>query len=222
VKVERWWNLFRMRFRSFFLRRRLEDELDKELRFHLEQQIQGNLEAGMTGSEARYAARRRLGGLAQIKEECRDLRRTNYLDNIAQDLRYAARTLLRAPGFAAVVILTLGLGIGANNAIFSVIDGVLLKTLPYPQPDRVVRVFFSSDTYPKFPLNPFDFRDFRARTHSFEALAAFTRRDVQLSGSGEPVRLSAFRVTAGYFEVLGIAPALGRDFDQNHELPTGL
>ncbi len=197
----------------------MEGELDKELRFHLERQTQENLTAGMTATEARYAARRRLGGLDQIKEECRDMRRTNYVNNLAQDLRYAARTLLKAPGFAAVVILTLGLGIGANSAIFSVIDGVLLKTLPYPQPDRIVRVFFSSDTYPKFPLNPFDFRDFRSRNHTFEALAAFTRSDVQLSGSGEPVRLSAFRVTAGYFKALGIGPAFGREFDENDELP---
>ncbi|HXJ96949.1 MAG TPA: ABC transporter permease [Terriglobia bacterium] len=219
MKLERWLNLLRMRFRSLFRRRRAEDELEKELRFHLEQEIQGNLDAGMTGIDARYAAGRRLGNLTQIKQECRDMRRTNYVDNLSQDLRYAARTLLKAPGFAAVVILTLGLGIGANSAIFSVIDGVLLKTLPYPQPNRIVRVFFSSDTYPKFPLNPFDFRDFRTRNHCFEALAAFTRSDVQLSGSGEPVHLSAFRVTAGYFEVLGIAPALGRDFGQNDELP---
>ena len=118
-----------------------------------------------------------------------------------------------------MVVLTLALGIGANSAIFSVIDGVLLKPLPYPQADRIVRVFFSSHTYPKFPLNPFDFRDFRTRSRSFEALAAFTRSDVQLSGSGEPVRLSAFRVTAGYFEVLGVTPALGREFDQNDEVP---
>ena len=219
MNFERLWNLSRMRLRSLLSRSRVEKDLDKELRFHLEQQIEENLAGGMTPDDARCAAMRRLGGAARIKEECRDMRRTNYVDNLVQDLRYAARTLVKAPGFAAIVILTLGLGIGANSAIFSVIDGVLLKTLPYPQPNRIVRVFFSSNTYPKFPLNPFDFRDFRARNHSFEALAAFTRSDVQLSGSGEPVRLSAFRVTAGYFEVLGIAPALGRDFDQNDELP---
>jgi predicted permease len=99
-----------------------------------------------------------------------------------------------------------------------VIDGVLLKPLPYPHADRIVRLFFSSNDYPKFPLNPFDFRDFRSRSRSFDSLAAFTRSDVQLSGSGEPVRLAAFRVTAGYFHVLGLGPEQGREFDEKDEL----
>jgi len=208
-----------MRFSSLVRRGRADEELDKELRFHLDQQIEENLAAGMPLSEARFAAMRRLGGVAQIQEECRDMRRMNYAHDLVQDLRYAARTFVKERGFAAIVALTLGLGIGANSAIFSVIDGVLLKKLPYRQPDRIVRVFFSSNTYPKFPLNPFDFRDFRTRSRSFQALAAFGRSDVQLSGSGEPVRLSAFRVTAGYFEVLGVTPALGREFDQSDEVP---
>ncbi|HEY6293029.1 MAG TPA: ABC transporter permease [Terriglobia bacterium] len=145
--------------------------------------------------------------------------RTDYVDNLGQDLRYAARTLAKSPGFAAAVILTLALAIGANSAIFSVINGVLLKPLPYPHADRIVRLYFRSNDYPKFPINMFDFRDFRARSGSFDALAAFTRSDVQLSGSGEPVRLAAFRVTAGYFRVLGLAPARGREFEEKDELP---
>jgi predicted permease len=208
-----------MRVRSLLWRGRIETELDKELRFHLEQQIEANLATGMAPAEARYAALCRLGGVAQIKEECRDMRRTEYLENVWQDLRYAARTLGKSPGFTAVVLLTLALSIGANSAIFSVIDGVLLKPLPYPQANRVVRLFFSSHEYPKFPLNPFDFRDLRARSHSFQALAAFTRGDVQLSGSGEPVFLAGFRVTAGYFRVLGVVPARGREFNRKDELP---
>lgn len=219
MKPERWWNLVRIRFRSLRQRGRVEQELDKELRFHLAQQIEENLASGMSPDEARYAALRRLGGAEHIKEECRDMRRTNYLDNLVQDLRYAARTLAKSPGFAAAMIITLALAIGANSAIFSVIDGVLLKPLPYQQADRIVRLFFSSNDYPKFPLNPFDFRDFRSRNRSFESLAAFTRGDVQLSGSGEPVRLAAFRVTAGYFQVLGLAPERGREFEEEDELP---
>jgi predicted permease len=219
MKAERWWNLVRMRFRSLLRRGRVEQELEKELRFHLEQEIKANVAAGMTPVEARYAALRRLGGVTQIKEECRHMRRTDYLENLWQDLRYGIRTLGKSPGFTAVILLTLALSIGANSAIFSVIDGVLLKPLPYPQANRIVRLFFSSETYPKFPINPFDFRDFRARSQSFQTLAAFTRSDVQLSGSGEPVRLAAFRVTAGYFRVLGLAPARGREFEARDELP---
>jgi putative ABC transport system permease protein len=208
-----------MRLRTLLRRTRVETELEKELRFHLEQAAEANRAAGMDAVEARYAALRRLGGVAQIKEECRDMRRTDYLDNAWQDLRYGARTLARSPGFTAVILLTLALSIGANSAIFSVINAVLLKPLPYPQASRIVRLFFSTRNYPKFPLNPFDFRDLRARSRSFEALAAFTRGDVQLSGSGEPVLLTGFRVSAGYFRVLGLAPALGREFNSNDELP---
>ncbi len=130
VEPRRWWNLARMRFSSLVQRSRVDEALDKELRFHLDQQIEENLAAGMPLSEARYAAMRRLGGVAQIKEECRDMRRMNYAHDLVQDLRYAARTFVKERGFAALVALTLGLGIGANSAIFSVIDGVLLKKLP--------------------------------------------------------------------------------------------
>ena len=219
MKPRRWWNVIRMRLRSLVRRDEVELELDKELRIHLEQEIEQNLAAGMAPAEARYAALRRLGGVAQIKEECRDMRRTNYVENLLQDARYTVRTLAKSPGFAAAIVLTLALAIGANSAIFSVIDGVLLKPLPYPHAERIVRLFFSSDEYPKFPMNPFDFRDFRARSHSFETLAAFTRGDVQLSGSAEPVRLVAFRVTASYFRVLSLAPARGREFEEKDELP---
>jgi predicted permease len=219
MRAERCWNLVRMRLRSLLRRGRVETELEKELRFHLEQEAEANLATGMAPAEARYAALRRLGGVAQIKEECRDMRRTQYFESVWQDLCYGARALGKSPGFTAAVLLTLALSIGANSAIFSVIDGVLLKPLPYPKASRIVRLFFSSHEYPKFPLNPFDFRDLRTRSHSFQALAAFTRGDAQLSGSGEPVRLTGFRVTAGYFQVLGVAPARGREFSTRDELP---
>jgi predicted permease len=218
MNPRRWLGAMKMRLRSLIRREREDRELDKELHFHLSQQIEENLASGMTPEEARYAASRRLGGAEQIKEECRDMRQTAYLDDLAKDLRYTARALRKSPGFAVAIVLTLGLSIGANSAIFSVIDGVLLKPLPYPQANRIVRLFFSSNDYPKFPLNPFDFRDFRTRSRSFQDLASINRSDVQLSGSGEPVRLTAFRVTAGYFRVLGLAPALGREFASNDEL----
>jgi predicted permease len=140
------------------------------------------------------------------------------LNAIGKDIRYALRTLRKAPGFATVVVLTMALGIGANSAIFSVIQGVLLRPLPYPQPDRLVRVYFNSDTQPKFPLNPYDFRDFRTRNSTFDGMAAINRHDMQLSGAGEPVRLHAFVVTADYFHVLGLSPARGREFHADDEL----
>jgi predicted permease len=135
------------------------------------------------------------------------------------DLRFTARSLRKSPGFAVVLVLTLALSIGANSAIFSVVEGVMLRSLPYPQADRIVRVFYANKSFPKFPVNHFDLRDFRERNRLFENLAAYTRTDAQLSGEGEPVNLAGFRVTAGYFGVLGLHPALGREFDRNDELP---
>ncbi len=225
MQERRWWRVVRMRLRTIFKRRRVDQELDKELRFHVEQQAQENMARGMSPVEAREAALRRLGGVTQIQENCRDMRRTNYLEDFWQDLRYAARTLAKSPGFALVMVLTLALSIGANSAIFSVIDGVLLKRLPYPEQNRIVRIFYSNQDYPHFPMNPFDFRDFRSRNHSFEGMAAFTHHDLQLSGAGQPgqagqpVRLSAFLVTSGYFRVLGLQPERGREFEEKDELP---
>ncbi len=173
----------------------------------------------MSPADAYAAAKRGIGGLSQIQEECRDMRRTNQIETIWNDLKYAIRTLGGAPGFTTIIVLTLGLSIGANSAIFSVIQGVLLRPLPYAQPERLVRVYFQSDSQPKFPLNPNDFRDFRERNRTFESIAAMTRHDVQLSGNGaDPVMLRGFAVSAGYFETLGVKPARGRDFTTNDEL----
>ena len=212
-------DIARHRTRTLLRRRRVEFELEKELRFHLESETEARMRLGAPMSEARLSALRRLGGMAQIQEECRDMRNTEHLENLVRDLQYGLRMLRRNPGFATVIVLTLALAIGANSAIFSVIDGVLLQPLPYPQADRIVRIFFTNPTYPKFALNPLDLRDIRGRNRAFEYLAGMTRKDRQLSGAGRPERLSGFRVTAGYFHVLGLTPAAGRDFTTDDELP---
>lgn len=210
----------RYRLRALFRRSAVEQELSEELRFHFEQAVEKYRRSGMSEEEARRAARLAFGGQEQIKEDCREARGTSLLESALQDVRYAVRQLWANPTFAVVIVLTLALSIGANSAIFSVVDGVLIRPLPYPQAERIVRLFLSNATYPKFPLNPFDFRDYRARSKSFDSLAAFTRGDLQLSGtSGRPVRLNGFQVTAGYFHVLGLNPELGREFDEKAELP---
>ena len=178
----RWWSVVRMRLRSLVRRERVDRDLDRELRFHLEQQVEENLAAGMPPGEARFAALRRLGGVAQIQEECREMRRTQYIENLAQDLRYAMRTMARTPASRSIIVLTLALAIGANSAIFSVIDGVLLRPLPYPGAGPAGARLLFQPTYPRFPLNPWDFRDLRARNRSFDGLAAYSRGDLQLSG----------------------------------------
>src|SRR5689334_22141403 len=112
------------------------------------------------------------------------------IENLLQDIRYAARTLAKSPMFAIVIVLTMGLSIGATSAIFSVIDGVLLRPLPYPEPDRMARVFLRNASFPKFPVNHWDLRDLRERSRAFDHLALYTRADLQLSGTGEPIKLS--------------------------------
>jgi len=209
----------RYRVRALFHHNQVESELDEELRFHFDNEIQKYIARGMTPEQARRTARMAFGGHEQTKEDCREARGTSFIELTLDDARYAIRQLIGNPTFSIVMILTLALSIGANSAIFSVINGVLLKRLPYPEPERLVRIFLSSREFPKFPLNPWDFLDFRARNHSFEAIAAFTRGDVQLSGEGEPVKLNGFGITSGYFRVLGLHPQLGREFDFNAEIP---
>jgi predicted permease len=217
--TRRWWDIATMRLRSLARRGRVDEDLERELLFHVRQQTEENMARGMPPDDARNAALRRIGGVAWIGEECREMRRVQYIENFLQDLRYAARNLGRSPGFTAVIVLTLALSIGANSAIFSVIRGVLLRPLPYGHPDRIVRVFTRSASFPKFPVNHYDLRDFRSAARGFESMALYTRNDLQLSGAGDPVRLSGFRVSAGFFHVLGLHPARGREFTQSDELP---
>ncbi|HEX6496206.1 MAG TPA: permease prefix domain 1-containing protein, partial [Acidobacteriaceae bacterium] len=213
------WDDLRFRLRALYRRSAEETELNDELRFHFEQQVEKYKRTGMPDGEARRRARLAFGGHEQVKEDCREARGTSFVENARQDVRYAMRQLRANPIFAIVIVLTLALSIGANSAIFSVIDGVLIRPLPYRQPDKLVRIFLSNANYPRFALNPFDFRDFRTRSKSFENMAAFTRGDVQLSGSGEPVRLHGIGITSGYFRVLGLTPELGREFDGKAEIP---
>jgi predicted permease len=210
----------RYRLRALFHRNAMEEELDDELRFHFEKETEKLRRSGMNEQEAKRRARLALGGHAQVQEDCRQARGTSFLETSLQDATYALRQLVANPTFAIVMILTLALSIGANSAIFSVVDNVLVRSLPYAHPDRIVRIFLTSPTYPRFPLNPFDFRDYRARSRSFSALAAFTRSDMQLSGnSGQPQMLNGFGITSGFFKVLGLSPQLGHEFTQANEIP---
>lgn len=211
--------ILRLRLRSLVFRGRVERELDRELRFHLEEEIEECRDRGLSSEEAEIAAVRTLGGVAQIQEECRDMRRTAVLETLGQDAKYAFRTLRKTPGFTWVIVLSLALSIGATSAIVSVFEGVLIKPLPFQDPARLVRAYTRTSLHPKFPINPNDFRDARSRMRAFESFAAYTHRDLQLSRLGSPVRLSGFAVTANYFHVLGIKPAIGREFKTSDELP---
>jgi predicted permease len=136
-----------------------------------------------------------------------------------RDLRYAFRDLSKNYGFTAMAVLTLATGIGVNSAMFSVIRGVLLAPLPYPRAGELYRIFYTSHEYPKFPFNPADFLDYRARNRVFESIAVFGEHDLELSDADHPERLTALRVSKDYFHVLGAVPQIGRDFQASDELP---
>jgi hypothetical protein len=141
------------------------------------------------------------------------------LQTLRNDVRYAVRLLRRSPGFAGATILTLALSIGANAAIYSAVQGVLISPLPYPEPDRLVRLFEEAPETPHFPMAPADFRDYRAELQTFEGLAAYLRADLQLGDAARPEHLRGMQVTAGFFELLGYQPLFGRGFELDDELP---
>ncbi len=140
MHLERWFDVVRLRLRSLLRRGAIERELDRELQFHLDQEIEANLHRGLAPSEARSAARRRIGGLVQIEEECRDMRHTSYIEHFVRDLQYAIRMLVKAPVFTLAAAATLALGIGANTAIFQLLDAVRLRNLPVREPHRLAQI----------------------------------------------------------------------------------
>src|SRR6266511_2012984 len=197
----------------FYLRRnRFDRELEEEMRFHLEMKAEENAEAGIEPEEARYAAQRQFGNQTLLWEVSRDMWSYRILETFAQDLRYGLWMMLKNPGFTAVAALTLALGIGANTAIFTVVNAVLLQPLPFHEPERLVRVWRSSAEDDRTALSFPDFADIRAKQTVFERMAAWRSGDCTLTGQGDPVNLSGLVVTAELFPLLGVTPQLGRGF----------
>jgi putative ABC transport system permease protein len=189
----RWLYKLPLRLRSLFKRGRVEQELSDELRFHLEKLTEENFARGMTPEEARYAALRELGGLEQIKEERRDMRQVNYIESFFQDLCYSSRVHARYPGFTTVAVLALALGIGANTAIFSVVNRILLRPLPFADPVRLVQIYQSNmqKGYARMMNSSADIEDAWRQNTVFEDIAVFQRWAATLRGAGEPEQIAS-------------------------------
>src|SRR5262249_46107806 len=216
-------NKLRLRLRALFIKSKMEEELDEEVRFHLEREIEENIIRGMTPEEARYAAIRSFGGVERVKEESRDVRGIRLLEELRQDLRYGARMLLKHPGFTLVAVITLALGIGANTAIFSLVNAVLLRPLPFPEAGRLVQVWNTNleKGITSFAITVRDYTNWRRRSQAFEHLAAYRFWTFTLTGGGEPEQLPGNNVSASFFSTLGVNPLLGRTFLPAEEQPGG-
>jgi predicted permease len=201
-----------LRLRALLRRDAAETELDDELRFHLERQIEKYRQSGLSQEEANRRARVEFGGMGQVKEECRDARGVQIIETFLHDVVYGFRMLRKNPGFTAVAILTLGLGIGANTALFSIVNGVLLKPLPYPHADRMVMLHESKPNFPNGSISYANFRDWQKENHTFSKMAIFRGYSFSLTGKGQAERVRGEYVTSDFFAVLGIQPILGRTF----------
>jgi predicted permease len=198
--------------RNILLARRVESDLDEEVRSHLEMLTDENIQAGMPAEEARRAARIELGGIDHVKEQVHEVQAGNWIYSIASDCRYGLRQLRKNPGFAAVAILTLALGIGANTALFSVVNGVLLNPLPYPRPEELASLAEKLPPFEQFAISYPNFQDWVRMNHTFEGLAAYRQNNFNLTGSGEAQRVKGTQVSATFFPLLGVKPLIGRNF----------
>ncbi|HEX8183277.1 MAG TPA: ABC transporter permease [Blastocatellia bacterium] len=205
-------NRLKLRLRALFHKRKMEEELDEELRFHLEKEIEQNLKRGLTPEEARYAALRSFGGLEQVKEQSRDTRGVRRMEEILQDLRYSARMLSKKPGFTAVTVLTLSLGTGACTAIFSIVDAVLLRPLPYPEAEKIVSLREVDAQSRQITFAEPNFLDVRARSHTLAAAAQYNMGLTTVLGGSEPVRTRVAYVSSDFFKTLSVQPVTGRSF----------
>jgi putative ABC transport system permease protein len=214
----RWLRGWLLRLGELFGRERRERELVAEMDSHLQMHIEDNLRAGMNTAEARRQALIKLGGVEQTKEIVRERRGLPMLDALVQDLRFGARVLRKNPGFTLVAVLTLALGIGANTAIFSVINSVLLKPLPFRDPERLVRVFSTRQTAEFYPVSGEDYFDWQSQNRAFETTTLFTgHHDFNASGAGEPETVSVASMQANFFSLLGVRPAEGRGFAEGED-----
>lgn len=212
MRSKHWWYTIPLRLRSLFRQDRVNQELDEEIQDHIEQKTQELIGKGFSPHEARRSALVEFGGVEQSKEECRDTRKVNWIQNLVKDLRHGLRLLRKSPGFTVVAVLTLALGIGANTAIFSLADVIIRRPISLPQLDRLVAVSEVATASDDTGISAANFRDLESECHALSALAAYQNVSVSLTGQTEPEKLNGVAITANFFSVIGVQPGLGRSF----------
>ena len=196
-------------------RKRMMENLDQDIRDYIERETQDNIERGMPPEEARYAALRKFGNVARVKEDTWEVWSFGWVEQLWQDVRYGLRMLGKNPAFTAIAVLTMALGIGANSAIFSVINAVLLRPLPYRNPGQLLAIYEMPNVRNKSSQMPVaypDFLDWRAQSRTLEGISAYKWNPFTLTGTSEPVHVEGYIVSANLFSALGVNPALGRTF----------
>jgi predicted permease len=207
MRIEHWFYELPLRLRSLFRRRRVEQDLNDELEYHLERRIEENIAQGLTPDESRQAALRAMDSLAQRQEECRDARGVSGIENTVRDIRYSLRVLRQSPGFTSVAVLTLALAIGANAVVFGILNALILRPVDVPRAESFYGVQQTTGwPYQSYP----DYLDLRDRNRSFEGLAAWNITTAGLDTGKNPARVWIYEVSGNYFDVLGIQPYLGR------------
>ncbi len=201
-----------LRLGGLFRKRESDREIADELESHLEMHVADNLRRGMSAQEARREALMKLGGVAQTEESYRERRGVPVVETLLQDLRFATRMLRKNPGFTTIAVVTLALGIGASTSIFSIVDAVLLRPLPYRNPEQIVRVWEQAPDGHRMNLADPNFDDFLSQNNTFASLAVYGYGLSSISGGSEPVRVNIAVVSSGFFTSLGVEPFRGRAF----------
>jgi predicted permease len=216
----KWFNVFSARLRAVLGREALISDIDEEMRLHVEMEVEANIERGMAPDEARRAALRAFGNLAAVRDAAYEVRGGGFLETLLQDIRYGARVLAKHRGFTAVAVLTLALGIGANTAIFSVVNELLLRPLPFRDADRLVMLWeVTPEGRHQNSTSRGNYLGWREQSTVFENMATFSDQRVGLTGNGEPEEVSMQMATPELFDVLGVQPSLGRGFTQEDAQP---
>jgi len=194
-----------------------EKELEEEMRSHLEMAARERTERGERKEEAERAARREFGNLELVKETTRDAWGWGWLDRLLQDLRFGVRMLAKSPGFTVVAILTLALGIGANTALFSVVNGVLFNPLPYPEPEQLVTLHESKPNFEAGSVSFPNFRDWRKENTTFSVMGISRGYSFSLTGAGEPEQVRSEFISTDFLPMLGVKPMIGRLFEEGED-----